>query len=132
MANLGTPFRLYKDIDLSFTRHSSGDVGRKVDVNAVRQALSTLIFTQFGERPFQPGLGSPLYRLLFEPMDAITVEVLKKALENVIQNYEPRVILDRIDLVPFYDENSYELTIFFTVVGIPTPVTYSTTLKRLR
>jgi phage baseplate assembly protein W len=127
------PYRLYKDIDLSFSPHpQTGDVAKKLDVNAVKQSLKTLLFTQFSERLFQPKIGSPLYTLLFEPMDPITIEGMKQAIELLIQNYEPRIILERVDVVPLYDENSYDLSIFFTVTGIPLPISFSTILQRLR
>src|SRR3972149_9771081 len=133
MTTPNTPFRLYKDLDLSFTLHpDTHDVAKKVDINAVKQSLKTLIFTQFGERPFQPDFGSPVWGLLFEPIDPITTEVLKRAIEQVIQNHEPRVILNALDVIPQDDENAYEITLNFTVIGIPIPVTFSLILQRLR
>ena len=131
--SLNTPYRLYKDIDLSFTANAlTKDINKKLDVNAVKQSLISLIFTMFNERPFQPDLGSPIYKLLFEPVDTITTEAIKRAIENLIQNHEPRVILNRLDVVPSEDEHEYLITIFFTVVGIPLPVTFTTVLHRLR
>lgn len=130
---LNTPYRLYKDIDLTFTKNPlTWDVNKKVDVNAVKQSLKTLIFTRYNERLFQPELGSPIYRLLFEPVDPITTEAIRRSIENLIQNHEPRVILNQLDVIPREDENSYEISIFFTVVGIPLPVSFSTILQRLR
>jgi len=130
---LNTPYRLYKDIDLTFTKNPlTWDVNKKVDVNAVKQSLKTLIFTRYNERLFQPELGSPIYRLLFEPVDPITTEAIRRSIENLIQNHEPRVILNQLDVTPREDENSYEISIFFTVVGIPLPVSFSTILQRLR
>lgn len=127
------PVRIYKDIDLSLKANpGSGDIAKKLDINAVKQSLKNLLYTQYGERPFQPRLGSPLYKLLFEPADPITTEAIRQAVEFLIQNYEPRVILEKIDVFPRYDDNSYEITIYFTVVGIPLPVSFSTILQRLR
>jgi phage baseplate assembly protein W len=133
MSTINTPSRIYKDIDLSFAMHpTSRDILKKIDVNAVKQSLKTLILTGFNERPFQPDLGSPIYRLLFEPVDPITTEVLRRAIEQVIQNHEPRVYLNLVEVVPNEDSNEYNITIYFTVVGIPTPVTFGITLQRLR
>jgi phage baseplate assembly protein W len=130
---LNRPYRLYKDIDLAFTKNPlTWDVNKKIDVNAVKQSLKTLIFTRYNERLFQPDLGSPVYKLLFEPIDPITTESIRKSIESLIQNHEPRVIMNQLDVVPAEDENSYEITLFFTVVGIPLPVSFSTILQRLR
>lgn len=127
-----TPTRLYKDVDFAFTTTTSKDVAKRIDVNAVKQSIKNLLLTRPGERPFQPLLGSELYRILFEPMDVVTVEVLKSVITECIGNYEPRAKLQEVAVKPNYDENSYDVTIYFYVVGILTPVTYNLTLQRLR
>ena len=127
------PYRLYKDFDLSFTSHpETGDLTKKIDVNAVKQSLIVLLYTQFNERLFQPNMGSPLYKMLFEPIDPILTEALRVGIENSIRNHEPRVILNRLDLVPTEDENGYEISIYFNIIGLPMPVNFTTILKRLR
>ena len=42
--------RIYQDLDLSFTATDSNDVGKKLDVNAAKQALRILINTNFYSR----------------------------------------------------------------------------------
>lgn len=128
-----TPSRKYKDFDLSFMEHpQSGDVQKKIDLNSVRQSLKNLLMTMPGERPFNPYLGTELYRLLFEPMDPITISAIDQTIERTIQNYEPRINLDLIQIVPAPDENSISITIVFRDKVTGTPGTFNTTLQRLR
>lgn len=125
--------RLYADIDFSFQAHPiTGDVAKKYDVNAVKQALKTLVLTNFYERPFNPKLGSPVYGMLFENIDIISANSLKLQLELLINKYEPRVRSQEIDVVPLLDDNAFDVTIYFYVVGVRDPVTFSTTLRRSR
>lgn len=125
--------RLYKDLDLTFSQHPvSADVAKKLDVNAVKQSLTILLKTQHYERHFKPELGSPIYRLLFEPMDPITTNVLKQNISELIQNFEPRVRLNSLEVNANYDHNQYDINIYFQIVGLPGPVVYSTFLKRMR
>jgi phage baseplate assembly protein W len=125
--------RIYSDIDLNFLVHpNTGDVSRKYDVDAVKQALKTLVLTNFYERPFQPKLGSPVYGMLFENIDVPSANSLKLRLELLISQYEPRVRAQEVTVVPLYDENSFRITIYFYVVGVRDPVTFSTILKRTR
>lgn len=125
--------KIYKDLDLSFATHPQNkDVLKKVDINAIRQSIKNLLFTRFGERLFQPEIGSGIYNLLFEPLDNISANALKKAVTTVIQNYEPRAKIEQVDVLPDYDTNSYEVTIFFRVVGIAQTTSLSLTLERLR
>lgn len=128
-----TPNKLYKDLDVTFAAHpETQDVLKKIDNNSIKQALKLLLFTNIGERLFQPDVGSKIYGLLFEPIDPITTEVLKRSIENTIETYEPRVLLEGVDVVPNYDENSYEVSIYFSVLGINQPTSLTVTLERLR
>ena len=125
--------RIYSDIDLNFLAHpNTGDVSKKYDVAAVKQSLKTLVLTNFYERPFQPKLGSPVYGMLFENIDVPTANSLKLRLELLISQYEPRVRAQEVTVVPVYDENSFRVSIYFYVVGVRDPVTFSTILKRSR
>lgn len=133
MAPIKTPNRIYKDLDLSFSAHPErGDVLKKLDISSIIQSLKSLLFTIPGERPFQPNLGSPLYNLLFEPLDDISMALIDKTIGHTIQNYEPRVTLDLVQIVPNDEENEVQISIFFTVKGTQTPASFTTTLKRLR
>jgi phage baseplate assembly protein W len=133
MTLFNRPVRLYRDLDFEFRPHpSTGDVAKKIDVNAVRQSLYSLLFTQPGERPFQPQLGTPLYGLLFEPADPITMEAVRRTIETTIQNFEPRVRLEDILITDQADENAYEITIFFTVIGLPNRASFTASITRLR
>lgn len=125
--------RIYSDIDLSFGANPiTKDISKKYDVNAVKQSLKTLIMTNFYERPFQPKMGSPVYKMLFDNMDPITANNLKLQIELLINRHEPRVRAQNVDVVPLYDQNAYNITIYFYVVGFEGPQTYSTILKRTR
>lgn len=125
--------RIYKDLDLSFAAlPGTGDVAKKYDINAVKQSLRILLLTANGERPFNYLLGSPIYKMLFDPLDMITANMLETQITLLITNREPRVRLNKVEVVPNEDLNRYDVTIYFYVIGLPDPVVYSTFLKRLR
>ena len=133
MPILSTPNKLYKDVDFSVEAHpETGDVLKKIDNNAVKQSVTALINTAFGERPFNPDLGSSLRALLFEPIDYITSRTIQKSIEYTLANFEPRIALDSVAVEPDEDTNSYEVSIYFSVVGINQPTSMSITLERLR
>lgn len=128
-----TPNKLYKDIDFSFTAHpETKDIVKKVDVNSIKQSIKSLLFTYPGERLFQPEIGSQIRTLLFEPIDFITSEALKRSITYTLENFEPRIKLDLVEVVPQYDDNAYEVSIFFTALGVNQAASISVTLERLR
>ena len=144
---MSTPVRIYKDFDLLFGRSTpwdpsnpqaadalttTGDIPKRLDVNAVKQSIKNLLFVRKGERLFHPEIGTELYKILFEPLDIFTTEILKDIIIETIRKYEPRVNLQLVEINPNYDENAYEISLYFYVVGIYTPVTFNLTLQRLR
>jgi phage baseplate assembly protein W len=128
-----TPVRIYKDIDMSFTINPiSKDIGRKFDVQAVKQALRNLFLYQRGEKKFDPNFGSGIRELLFEPVDDISASILEKEIQFMINNYEKRVRVDNVVVVSSPDTNNYEVRVDFHVVGVREPQVYTTMLERLR
>ena len=86
--------RKFKDIDLNFTRHPvSNDIGTLEDAIAIKRSVRNLIQTNYYERPFHPELGCGVRQLLFENYTPMTSIFLKRKIEEVLQNYEPRISL---------------------------------------
>ena len=125
--------RIYKDIDLSFTANAlTGDIGKKLDVNAVKQSMKNLLFIHPFERKFHPEIGSPLNKMLFENMAPGNEKILQKIIQQLLENFEPRVRMEFIKVFPDHDNNEYTVTIGFFVVGIPEPQQLNLNLTRLR
>ena len=125
--------RLFKDLDLNFTRNPvTNDVTKIEDVDAVKRSVKNLVQTNFYERPFHPELGCGIRELLFENYTPITGIFLKRKIEEVITNFEPRVMLNQITLDDDPDRNRLKVSIYFYVVGVEDPVVVETFLERLR
>tara|TARA_B100001113_G_scaffold353688_1_gene359169 strand:- start:795 stop:1220 length:426 start_codon:yes stop_codon:yes gene_type:complete len=125
--------RIYKDLDLNFGRNPvNNDVNKLSDVEAVKRSVRNLIQTSHFERPFHPEIGSDVRRMLFEPMTPLTALNLQRKVNEVLDNWEPRIKLVQILARPDIDRNSYHLTIMFYVIGSMEPVTVETFLERLR
>ena len=113
--------RQYKDLDLFFAKKSgSKDIRKITDIQAVKRSVRNLVLLNHYEKPFHPEIGSGIRDLLFENMSPITAFVLAKKIEDVIENFEPRVKLISVRADPNLDRNEYEVTIEFFVVNTPT------------
>ena len=42
-------------------------------------------------------------------------------IRNTIDNFEPRVDLQNVEVTPYYDSNSYDITIVYTIIGVDIP-----------
>jgi phage baseplate assembly protein W len=125
--------RIYKDLDLAFTKHPiKNDVNRKTGYNAVIQSVKNLVLLSHYEKPFHPEIGGNVRKMLFEPLDPITANIIAKEIEDVITNFEPRVQLRSIDVVENFDNNGYDITIEFFLLNLPEPIQTTIFLERLR
>ena len=70
--------------------------------------------------------------MLFENYNPITGIFLKRKIEEVITNFEPRVMLNQITLDDDPDRNRLKVSIYFYIQGIEDPVVVETFLERLR
>ena len=125
--------KIYSDLDLDFGRNSvTNDVNKLEDAEAVKRSVRNLINTSHYERPFHPELGSNVRAMLFEPMTPLVALNLQRKIEEVLNNFEPRIKLVQILAEPDFDSNKYALQISFYVIGVPQIQTIETFLERLR
>ncbi len=125
--------RRFRDIDLDFQRNTvTNDVNVVEDVIAIKRAVKNLVQTNYYERPFHPELGCGVRGLLFENFTPLTAIYMRRKIEEVIQNYEPRVSLTSVNVDDDQDRNRLVVDIHFRIIGIEGPQVVSTFLQRIR
>ena len=111
--------RGFKDISFAFQVNPlNNDLISIKNETAIARSVRNLIFTLPGERFFNENLGSRVSQTLFENMDEISASVIKDEITNTINNYEPRVDLIDVNVEPNYDNNEFNVTIRYYIVGI--------------
>ena len=126
--------RTYKDLNLDFARHPvTNDLVKIEDVDAIKRSVRNLINTNFYERPFHAELGCGVRDLLFENYTPLTGIFIKRKIQQLLINFEPRARLVGVTSIPNLDRNLYEVSIEFYVINAPAElVDLSFTLERLR
>ena len=122
----------YLDIDLTFSKRPSGDIYKKRDAAAVKQSIKNLLLTDYYEKPFQPFFGGNLRAMLFELADEDTEDEIRSNIITAINNYEPRVEIQNIDVNVLPDQNDMRVSIVFKIISTEELVTFTTNLSRLR
>ena len=124
----------FKDISATFqTNPLNNDLIGLKNENAISRAIRNLILTVPGDRPFQPDLGSDVYKSLFETLDQITASTIQQQIENTIIKYEPRVELNDVIVKANIDNNSFDVVINYIIIGIearPQQITFALELTR--
>ena len=127
-----TARRWYTDIDLNLTPHpSSKDLTLKYDKDAIKRSLRNIMLTNNYERPFRPNFGANLRGLLFELADDITKLEIRNQITEAIEDYEPRVVIDKIYLNEDKSNNMF-VNIHYGVRGVIEPQELEVILQRVR
>ena len=128
------PSRLFKDINIAFTRHPvSDDITTKTGDASIKQSLRNLILLNRGDKPFHPEIGSGIYDMLFENMDMPgTEEVIRYKITDLINKYEPRVELQDVQFDFDYNNNSVSIGIYYVIINTLTPSNVKIFLKTVR
>jgi phage baseplate assembly protein W len=130
---MATLKKIYSDIDLTFNRVPvTGDIAISYDNQAVIRSVSNLLLTNHFERPFQPGIGSNLEKLLFENVSPMMEGSISREIEDCINNYEPRVKLNEIKVTASDGQNGYNVSLSFFIGNNTAPTSVNLLLQRTR
>jgi phage baseplate assembly protein W len=127
-------FQTFKDLSVTFKKHPvSDDLVTVKDKASIVQAITALLLTRKGERPFQPQLGCGIQNVLFEPLDYGSAGIIRSEIRDVLNRYEPRITIDSIRCTPDDLNNGYEVEMSYTIVGRDdAPVAVEFFLERTR
>ena len=114
--------RKFKDISMSFeTNPLNEDLIALKNSSAIARSIRNIVFTQPGEKFFNPEFGSRVSESLFEIVDEVSTIAIRDEIRSSIINYEPRVNLLDVLVNPNPDENEMNVTIKYEIVGIDIP-----------
>jgi phage baseplate assembly protein W len=112
----------FKDISMSFeTNPLNDDLIALKNTTAIARSIRNIVFTRPGEKFFNPEFGSRITESLFENMDEVSALAIRDEIENSIKNFEPRVNVREVRVVPDFTNNEMNATIVYEIVGIDVP-----------
>lgn len=116
MSTLNFKNQEYKDFDFDFNAHpKTGDVSVVKNEDAIKQSIINLVNLAPYDKPYQPKIFSRISGLLFEPMTQMTASSLESVIKSLINNYEPRVTVEYIEVNLKPMDYLYEVYIQFIV-----------------
>ena len=110
--------RGFKDISMTFKVNPlNDDLIAIKNETAIARSVRNIVMTIPGERFFQPDFGSEVNASLFNNMDDISASLLEDKSKESIKNYEPRVQLISVIVNPNFDNNAFDTTITYNIIG---------------
>lgn len=87
-------------LGLPFLPDERGRLPQASGPEKVRQSIAIILDTERGERMMLPGFGCGLRRYLMQPNSTGTRAQIQRDVERALKTWEPRIDVDRVDVVP--------------------------------
>ena len=108
----------FKDISMTFQSNPlNDDLIALKNENAIARSIRNIVFTLPGEKFFNASFGSRISESLFDNIDEITATIIVDEIRESIETYEDRVQLVDVIADPDFENNSFDLTITYEIIG---------------
>ena len=112
----------FKDISMTFQSNPlTKDLIALKNENAIARSVKNIVFTNPGEKFFNPKFGSRITDSLFENADDLTAIEIQTQIEESITRNEPRVRLTSVDANANIDGNAFDVVITYDIIGADLP-----------
>ena len=112
----------FKDISMTFQSNPlNDDLIALKNENAIARSIRNIVFTLPGEKFFNASFGSRITESLFENIDDITATIIVDEIRESIETYEDRVQLIDVLADPNFENNGFDLTIKYEIIGRNVP-----------
>jgi hypothetical protein len=110
--------RAFKDISFAFDPHPvTKDLPVLTNERAIVRSVRNLVETIPTERFFNSLVGTDIRKSLFGFVDFATATIIEDQIRNTIEYFEDRVENVRIDVDPQPDQNAFDVTVYFDIIG---------------
>lgn len=124
---------LFGDFLTDMTPHPvSKDLIRLKNEQSIKQSIKNLVLTNYGERPFQPNIGSNVNKSLFELNSDFLADDIENSIRRTIESNEPRVYVTDITVLDSADQNSISINIVFSIINTMQTQSIDVILRRVR
>ena len=112
----------FKDISMTFQSNPlNDDLIALKNENAIARSIRNIVFTLPGEKFFNSSFGSRITESLFDNIDDITATIIVDEIRESIEFYEDRVQLIDVEVDPNFENNGFDLTIKYEIIGRNVP-----------
>ena len=93
--------------------NSRGGITRSQQAQKVQESILTILGTQYGERVMRQNFGCNLESLVFAPNDLATANLAQYYVEEGLNTWEPRILLEEVTVTNDYDQNRLVIQISY-------------------
>ena len=80
-------------------------------IKSIEESIQIILRTQLGERVYRPDFGCRLGELVFAPMNTQTLLLAKMYVQEALEKWEPRIIVDAVRAEPDPVRDRLDITV---------------------
>lgn len=88
-----------------------GSLELSAEEQNIRESIYIILLTQWGERLSRPNFGCRLSELMFAPINSQTLMLMRIYVEEALEVWEPRIMVDEVLADPYSTQGRVDLTI---------------------
>jgi phage baseplate assembly protein W len=96
---------------------SSGDFQKVTNIDVIISSWNNILLTPRKTHLHDPEYGSDLHKMVFEPIDDQTIDSIKIEIEDRIQQYDDRAIIDDIQVRLIAGGKGFEVDVYVDYEG---------------
>lgn len=128
-ATKGATNIVYSDVNLDVNTESPLELVYNED--AINKSIVAILGTKKGTRVFRRDFGSHVLDILFDPMDDLTVNRLKREIIQAIEQWEIRITMEPSEVLPDYANQQYYVELNYRIPALGNKrVTFTFNLKQ--
>lgn len=91
-----------------------GYISQNENLASLRDGVKQLLLTSRGARVMRPDYGTDIRKSVFEPLTKEMVDTLRSQIVETIRKYEPRVIVQKLELTPDHENHQLNIQLLIT------------------
>ncbi len=99
------------------TIEAKGDFKSTTNLNVIINSWRNILLTPRRSYPYDPEYGSDLYKIIFDPLDEITVQRIEDEVYISIQKYDNRAFIENVDIKYLKNEKGVSIDIYVDYKG---------------
>ena len=112
----------FKDVSMTFQKHPlTSDILALKNESAIARSVRNIVFTVPGEKFFDEDFGSRISQSVFENINDISANIIRNEIKSSLRLYEPRVNVREVEVKPNFDQNEFNVTIIYEIIGADVP-----------
>lgn len=105
---------IYSDVSIDAGTNNNAEL--VINENSINQNILMISQTPIGSKWWRPHIGSNLHQYLFEPVDDVTADKIRRSLSYALQNnLENRVVFTKVEVLPDRQNQNFYVNVEYYV-----------------